>query len=117
MRLRSDRARARRRWCVGYHAAHPRDTERRILAQVVELEQNLRDLQVADGRETLSLSKVLSFADAEMASRQGPLLVALLLSARLQGMRAAMPDFSRILLTETPDYQGKHWLAIHAAEP
>ena len=82
------------------------------LAQVVELEQNLRELQVADGGQVLSLSKVLSFADAEMASRQGPLLAALPLSARLQGMRAAMPDFSRILLTETPDYQGKHWLRI-----
>lgn len=82
------------------------------LSQVVELEQLLRDLQVVDGGQTLALSKVLSFADAELASRQGPLLAALPLSARLQGMRAAMPDFSRILLTETPDSQGKHWLRI-----
>ena len=82
------------------------------LAQIVELEQNLRDLQVVDGEQTLSLSKVLSIADAELASRQGQLLAALPLSARLQGMRAAMPDFSRILLTDTPDSQGRHWLRI-----
>ncbi|MEZ6080123.1 MAG: MMPL family transporter [Pirellulaceae bacterium] len=81
-------------------------------AQVVELERLLRDLQVADGRRTLSLSKVLSFADAELASRQGPFLAAIPFSARLQGMRAAMPDFSRILLTETPDSHGKQWLRI-----
>ncbi|MCA9183298.1 MAG: MMPL family transporter, partial [Planctomycetales bacterium] len=81
-------------------------------AQVVELERILRDLRVADDGRTLSLSKVLSFADAELASRQGPFLAALPFSARLQGMRAAMPDFSRILLTETPDLHGKQWLRI-----
>ncbi len=82
------------------------------LAQVMELETQLRLLSVADGDNSLALSKVLSIADAEAASRTGPLLAALPVSARLQGMRAAMPDFSSILLTPEPDESGRRWLRI-----
>jgi predicted RND superfamily exporter protein len=75
----------------------------------------LRELRVSDGERQLGLTKVLSMADAELASRTGPLLAALPVSARLQGMRAAMPDFSRILLTPNPlprDESGQLWLRI-----
>ncbi len=83
------------------------------LAQVAELEQELRALQVMDGQEPLALSKVLSMADAELASRHGPLLAALPVSARVSGIRAAMPEFSSVLLTSHPDpANGLHWLRI-----
>ena len=81
-------------------------------AQIILLEESLRSLQVADGAQTLRLSKVLSFADAELASRSSPLLAALPLAARVQGMRAAMPDFSDILLMRAPDAGGQRWLRI-----
>lgn len=81
-------------------------------SQVMQLEENLRSLQVVDGSQALALSKVLSFADAELASRSSPLLAALPLAARLQGMRAAMPDFSDILLMRAPDAGGQRWLRI-----
>ncbi len=82
------------------------------LEQVLALENRLRALQVTDGDSTLSLTKVLSIADAELASRTGRLLAALPLSTRLQGMRAAMPDFTSILLTEAADSQGLRWLRV-----
>lgn len=81
-------------------------------SQIIQLEESLRSLQVADGPQALALSKVLSFADAELASRSGPLLAALPLAARVQGMRAAMPDFSDILLMRAPDAEGQRWLRI-----
>ncbi len=87
------------------------------LAQVLELESELRRLSVEDAEQELRLTKVLSIADAELASRSGPLLSALPVSARLQGMRAAMPDFSSILLTNAPvpdgsDQPAVRWLRI-----
>ncbi|MCC6508111.1 MAG: MMPL family transporter, partial [Pirellulaceae bacterium] len=91
----------------------PAPLNRDALAQVIELEQALRTLQVMDGQEPLALSKVLSMADAELASRHGPLLAALPVSARLSGIRAAMPEFSSVLLTSHTDpANGLHWLRI-----
>ncbi len=86
------------------------------LAQVLQLESELRGLRVGDGAEELRLTKVLSMADAELASRAGPILAALPVAARLQGMRGAMPDFSKILLTNEPVAEGStsgyRWLRI-----
>jgi predicted RND superfamily exporter protein len=87
------------------------------LTQVIELENELRLLRVTDGEQELRLTKVLSIADAELASRASPLLSALPVSARLQGMRAAMPDFSKLLLTgnsvfDGQDQSGVRWLRI-----
>lgn len=88
------------------------------LTQVIELENELRLLRVTDGGQELRLTKVLSIADAELASRASPLLSALPVAARLQGMRAAMPDFSKILLNSNPvfgggvDQSGVRWLRI-----
>lgn len=81
-------------------------------SQVIQFEEQLRSLQVVDGSSKLGLSKVLSFADAELASRSSPLLAALPLAARVQGMRAAMPDFSDTLLMRSPDASGQSWLRI-----
>jgi len=80
----------------------PRPISAEYLEQVLMLENQLRQLRVNHGERQLGLTKVLSMTDAELASRASPLLAALPVSARLQGMRAAMPDFSRILLTPTP---------------
>lgn len=80
----------------------PRAITAEYLGLVLELEEQLRQLRVVDGDRELGLTKVLSMADAELASRSGPLLAALPVSARLQGIRAAMPDFSQILLTQNP---------------
>lgn len=83
------------------------------LASVMELEHELRELAVTvAGEEQLRLTKVMSIADAELASRQGPLLAALPLVARLSGMRAAMPDFTRVLLTREADADGFRWLRV-----
>lgn len=82
------------------------------LSLVLELEDELRQLRVVDGEAELGLAKVLSMADAERASRAGPLLSALPVAARLQGMRAAMPDFSRILLSTAADEPVEQWLRI-----
>ncbi|MCA9134546.1 MAG: hypothetical protein KDA45_15355, partial [Planctomycetales bacterium] len=82
------------------------------LAQVRQLEQRLRELSVRDGDGRLALSKVLSIADAEFASRSGALLSQLPLVARMQGMRAAMPDFTGVLLTSEVDQAGYRWLRI-----
>ncbi len=95
----------------------PESISLEYLAQVIELENELRLLRVADGGQELRLTKVLSIADAELASRSSPILSALPVSARLQGMRAAMPDFSKILLTNNPlfgsaDQSGLRWLRI-----
>jgi predicted RND superfamily exporter protein len=87
-------------WDVMLPAPQPITTD--YLQQVLILESQLRQLRVSDGERQLGLTKVLSIADAELASRASPLLAALPVSARLQGMRAAMPDFSRILLTPMP---------------
>lgn len=90
----------------------PRSLGQEYLSQVRELETELRELSVAAQSESVALTKVLSIADAEMASRSGPLLAALPVAARLQGMRAAMPDFSGLLLTQETDAQGLNWLRI-----
>jgi predicted RND superfamily exporter protein len=90
----------------------PTSISSQYLEQVIALENSLRELNVPSEGESLRLSKVLSIADAELASRKGALLNALPTSARLSGMRTAMPDFSRLLLSESADASGFRWLRI-----
>lgn len=64
------------------------------MAQVRELEQRLRGIDVA-GQQ---LTKVLSLADADRIAAAIPLLRIASPSTRLKGMRAAIPAFSDALL-------------------
>ncbi len=91
--------------------------------QVLALEQELRSISVKTDAECLELTKVLSIADAVEAASAGPLLSALPVAARLQGMRAAMPEFTGALLTDEVDQSNHLWLRImlrsreHASAP
>ncbi len=82
------------------------------LTSVRELEDKLRGLQTSATADGLKLTKVLSMADAELAARSGPLLAALPLAARLEGMRHAMPVFSQALLTNSLPNEPTRWLRI-----
>ncbi|MCC6509090.1 MAG: MMPL family transporter, partial [Pirellulaceae bacterium] len=84
----------------------PRVITEDYLASVIELEERLRKLRTSDQATGLQLTKVLSIADAEAASRAGPLLARLPLTARLEGMRHAMPVFTQALLTAVPTISG-----------
>ena len=91
--------------------APPTITEN-YLASVRELEDRLRAVQTSEQADGLKLTKVLSMADAELAARSGPLLAAIPLSARLEGMRQAMPVFSQALLTNSSKDEPTRWLRI-----
>lgn len=82
------------------------------LTSVRELEDQLRGLTTSAEADSLKLTKVLSMADAEQAARSGPLLAALPLAARLEGMRHAMPVFSQALLTNSSKEEPTRWLRI-----
>jgi predicted RND superfamily exporter protein len=82
------------------------------LASVRQLEDQLRSIETSEAAGKLKLTKVLSMADAEQAARSGPLLAALPLSARLEGMRHAMPVFSGALLTAASKDEPTRWLRI-----
>ena len=82
------------------------------LTSVRELEDQLRAIKTDEQADGLKLTKVLSMADAELAARSGPLLAALPLSARLEGMRQAMPAFSQALLTNSSKNEPTRWLRI-----
>jgi uncharacterized protein len=83
------------------------------LQAIRELEERLRDVHIkTEDGESTQLTKVLSIADADAAATSNPLLGALPLGVRLQGMRKAMPEFSDTLLTPAPDAEGRRWLRI-----
>ncbi len=82
------------------------------LASVLSLEEQLRAIRSSDAADALQLTKVLSMADAEQAARTGPVLAALPLSMRLEGMRGAMPVFSQALLTDANSKEPTRWLRI-----
>lgn len=90
----------------------PAKIDGEYIAQVLELESQLRALSVAADDTTLALTKVLSIADAVDAAGSGTVLSALPVSARLAGMGAAMPEFTGALLTNTPDELGNRWLRV-----
>ncbi len=90
----------------------PQTITEEYLGSVRQLEDRLRSLKTSDQADGLQLTKVLSIADAEMAARSGPLLAALPLSARLEGMRHAMPVFSQALLTNYSEGEPVRWLRI-----
>jgi len=71
----------------------------------------LRELSVSDGQEEVRLTKVLSMADADEAGRSMTLIAALPASTRIRGMKAAMPEFSKALLSQ-PKGDRQHWLRI-----
>ncbi|QDV23501.1 efflux RND transporter permease subunit [Aureliella helgolandensis] len=90
----------------------PRGISNEYIAQIDALEQELRALRVDRQEESLALTKVLSIADADLASLSGALLKNLPISARLEGMRRAMPEFTGALLSPLPDASGHRWLRI-----
>ena len=90
----------------------PASIDGEYIAQVLELESQLRELSVASEATQLTLTKVLSIADAVDAAGSGTVLSALPVSARLAGMGAAMPEFTGALLTNTPDELGNRWLRV-----
>lgn len=82
------------------------------IQQVLQLEKELRAIEVQEKGIRLKLTKVLSIADAIEAADADALLAAVPVSARLQGMRAAMPEFTGALLTRNVDPNGYRWLRI-----
>lgn len=82
------------------------------LAAVSELEEQLRLLRAGTEPDTLSLAKVLSIADADQASLSAPVLGALPVAARIEGMRRTMPEFMGALLSTSHDESGFGWLRI-----
>ncbi len=91
----------------------PKVLTEQYLADVRRMESELRLLSVRDdsGNE-FGLTKVLSIADADEAAKVEPLIAALPVAARLEGMRQAMPEFSQALLAFTPDENELRWLRI-----
>lgn len=81
------------------------------MADVGKLEDRLRELH-AGSEGGLRLTKVLSMADADAAARTQPLLAALPLAARIEGMRSAMPVFTQALLTQPDPDEPTRWLRI-----
>ncbi len=80
---------------------------------VQHLEDELRGIFTSpDGYTELRLTKVLSIADANAAAQVNPLLAKLPVTARIEGMRGAMPIFTNALLTPNADADGVRWLRI-----
>jgi predicted RND superfamily exporter protein len=91
----------------------PKAISQEYLNQIMQLETQLRALSATDdGGNKFSLTKVLSMADADLAARVEPRIGALPVTARLEGMRWAMPEFSQALLTYNVDTSGLRWLRI-----
>lgn len=91
----------------------PKAISQDYLNEVLQLETQLRELSATDsGHAKFSLTKVLSMADADLAAKVEPLIAALPVTARLEGMRRAMPEFSQALLTFEADEVGLRWLRV-----
>jgi uncharacterized protein len=87
----------------------PKVLSQKYLDQVTALEQCLLTL-VVPGEEPLRLTKVMSFADADQASRSSPILSNLSIEARLLGMRQVMGSFVDTLITKPSN--GPRYLRI-----
>lgn len=79
------------------------------LDEVIELEKYLMTLEIP-GELPLRLTKVMSFADADLASRSSSILGRLSIEGRLLGMRQAMGRFVDTLITKKVD--GQRFLRI-----
>lgn len=91
----------------------PKAISQEYLNEVLNLETQLRELSAADDTgNQFRLTKVLSMADADLAAKVEPLIAALPVTARIEGMRLAMPEFSQALLTFEADASGLRWLRI-----
>jgi len=87
----------------------PKVLSQTYLDQVAELERRLMAIEVA-GEIPLQLTKVMSFADADEASRLSPILGRLSIEARLIGMRQVMGSFVDTLISKPGD--GHRYLRI-----
>ena len=91
----------------------PKSISQDYLNEVLKLEDQLRELSVGDDANGKhGLTKVLSMADADRAAQVDTLIAALPVTARLEGMRRAMPEFSQALLTFDADESGLRWMRI-----
>lgn len=81
------------------------------LNRVDKLQQELRRLQSNDGSKR-ALSKVISLADALLATGRHPVLGRFPVEARAQGMAAALPVFTAAMRTSEPDAQGRYYLRV-----
>lgn len=82
----------------------PKFLSQSYLDLVTALEAKLLTLEVP-GVMPLRLTKVMSFADADHASRSSPILVRLSIEARLIAMRQVMGSFVDTLITRPVDEQ------------
>ena len=87
----------------------PKVLSQTYLDQVAELEKRLLALKVP-GDIPLQLTKVMSFADADEASRLSPILGRLSIEVRLIGMRQVMGRFVDTLISKPGD--GQRYLRI-----
>jgi predicted RND superfamily exporter protein len=87
----------------------PKVLSQTYLDRVAELEKRLLALEVP-GEVPLQLTKVMSFADADAASRLSPILGRLSIEARLIGMRQVMGSFVDTLISKPGD--GQRYLRI-----
>ncbi len=91
----------------------PKTITQEYLSEVLKLETQLRQLSVGEReQDALGLTKVLSMADADHAAQVETLIAALPVTARLEGMRRAMPEFSQALMTFDVDESGLRWLRV-----
>ncbi len=87
----------------------PKVLSQTYLNEVAELEKRLLVLKVP-GEVPLQLTKVMSFTDADEASRLSPILGRLSIEARLIGMRQVMGSFVDTLISKPSD--GQRYLRI-----
>ncbi len=91
----------------------PKVVSQEYLNEVLQLETQLRELVASDDKgNQFRLTKVLSMADTDLAAKVEPLIAALPVAARLEGMRQAMPEFSQALLTFDVDEGGLRWFRV-----
>ncbi len=77
----------------------PKNLSQPYLDQVMALENRLRGIEIS-GPEPLRLTKVISFADADLASRSSPILGRLTIEARLIAMQQVMGSFVDTLISK-----------------
>ena len=82
----------------------PKVLSQRYLDQVLELETRLRCIEIP-GEESMRLTKVVSFADIDQASRSSPILGTLSIEARLLGMQQVMGSFVDTLISRPDSVQ------------
>lgn len=85
------------------------------LQRVRNLERRLRKIEVTDpasGKAQPALTKVISFADADLASQSMVGLDKLSVEARAFGMRKAMPTFTEALRNTKPAVDGGYYLRV-----